>query len=199
MHTITLSKIWSALHHVWSLGGIMISLLPVPFQIKLLRNHSGHAQTSSPLQLWFELFQQRVTFTFRLTLPTEHTDSDANPGKHVLHDPWSLWQQPGGAYSPTAVGGTDRWPLSPYSQQCQSGSLSQLSHTLWYVETHKHRGAAGDSGEGGWSGHSCHKISFLDAQTLWKPHTHTHILYIITCLCIPERSSINWRLLLHQW
>lgn len=30
-------------------------------------------------------------------------------------------------------------------------------------------------------------------------HTHTHILYIITCLCIPERSSINWRLLLHQW
>lgn len=38
-------------------------------------------------------------------------------------------------------------------------------------------GAAGDSGEGGWSGHSCHKICFLDAQTLWKPHTHTYSLH----------------------
>lgn len=37
--------------------------------------------------------------------------------------------------------------------------------------------AAGDSGEGGWSGHSCHKICFLDAQTLWKPHTHTYSLH----------------------
>lgn len=31
--------------------------------------------------------------------------------------------------------GTDRWPLSPYGHQCQSGSLSPLPPTLWNVGT----------------------------------------------------------------